>query len=185
MQYQRQRNHENLRNLDDGEEQNYMSDYNDDYEDEEFEGEILEYFEDEYQEYWRNQIVRAEWDGAQKLYELLEQNKLKKIYGEKTKLFLLADGESLLAFCVLAQKNPHKILFKKPWIDFLFTFPSQCKKGYAKLLINYASDCAKKDGYKKLYALAESEGFFEKCGFKLASEKQCSGKVLKIYNRPL
>jgi N-acetylglutamate synthase-like GNAT family acetyltransferase len=163
----------------------YINDNSKDYEDEEFEGEILEYFEDEYQEYWRSQIVRAEWEGAQKLYELLEQNKVKKIYGEKTKLFLLADGESLLAFCLLAQKNTHKILFKKPWIDFLFTFPSQCKKGYAKLLINHAAETAKNDGYKNLYVLSESEGFFEKCGFSLASQKQYSGKVLKIYNRPL
>lgn len=166
-----------------------MSEFNDEskeFEDyEEFEGEILEYFEDEYQEYWRSQIVRAEWAGAQELYKLLEENKLKKIYGQKSKLFLLADGESLLAFCLLSKKNMPKVFLKKPWINFLFTFPSQCKKGYAKLLINHAAEIAKKDGYKKIYAMTDAEGFFEKCDFSLDSEKQSAGKVLKIYSRTL
>lgn len=166
-----------------------MSEFNDEskeFEDyEEFEGEILEYFEDEYQEYWRSQIVRAEWAGAQELCKLLEENKLKKLYGKRAKLFLLADGESLLAFCLLSEKNMPKVFLKKPWINFLFTFPSQCKKGYAKLLINHAAEIAKKDGNKKIYAMTNAEGFFEKCDFSLDSEKQSAGKVLKIYSRTL
>jgi len=160
-----------------------MSDYN---ENEEFEGEILEYFEDQYQEYWRSQIKRGEWDKAEELFRLLEENKLKPLYGEDAKLYLLADGESLLSFCLFAPKNDVGLFFKKPSLDYIFTFPSHRKKGYAKLLINYAAEALRNDGFDKLYISTQLKGFCEKCDFKLEkTKKQKKGNVLNIYKRTL
>jgi len=162
-----------------------MSNFNE-MDEEEFEGEILEYFEDSYQEYWRSQIKRAEWDKAEELFELLEKNKLKALYGENSKLYLFADGESLLAFCLFAQKKEVGLFRKKPALDYIFTFPSHRKKGYASLLINHASEAMRNDGYDKVFISTELKDFAEKCGFNLEKTKnQKNGKVLNIYKRTL
>ena len=97
-------------------------------EDEEFEGEILEYFEDEYQEYWRNEIRRGEWDKAENLSAELEDGSFIAKYGENSKLFMLCDGESLLSFCAYCEKSDFAENIG-PCADYLFTFPSSNPKG--------------------------------------------------------
>lgn len=139
--------------------------------DEELEFEILEYFDDEYKEYWRNEIKRAEFSESEYLYKLLNENQLKNTFGEKTKLYMLTDGESLISFCVLAQKNESgetpTSLSETGWIKFLFTFPSYRNQNYQKKLIEEVMTFAQEMGYSSLKVISDDKSFFESLGFSL------------------
>jgi len=66
---------------------------------------ILDYFKDSYQEYWRSQILRLEWDGAEELVAMLEKNEFAAKVGENAGLFIMADGESLISLCIVNDVN--------------------------------------------------------------------------------
>lgn len=66
---------------------------------------ILDYFKDSYQEYWRSQILRLEWDGAEELVSMLEKNEFAAKVGENAGLFIMADGESLISLCIVNDMN--------------------------------------------------------------------------------
>lgn len=140
-------------------------------EDEELEFEILEYFEDEYQEYWRNEIKRAEFSDSEYLYKLLNENELKNTFGEKSKLYMLTDGESLISFCVLAQKNnsgnDFNTSLETGWINFLFTFPSYRNQKYQNILVDEVCNFAKEIGYSSINVISEDKSFFESLGFSI------------------
>lgn len=154
-------------------------------EDDEFEGEILEYFEDDYQEYWRNEIKRSDWDDGQKLGKILDENKMKEIYGESTKIYMLADGESLLAYCVLSEKNEFDCSYS-PWISYVYTSASNRNKGYAKMIIDHACQEAKSNGAEKIYAAAKDNTFVEKMLFSFVDDiKVCDDQIIKIYSKVL
>ena len=146
--------------------------------DEDFEGEILEYFQDEYQEYWRNEIRRGEWTGAEELADLLENNKFKEIYGENSKLYMLCDGESLLSFCALVEKDCAENCNFSPAIKFVFTFPSHRNNGYASMLIDQACEDAAGDGAEKVYMATELKEFCEKLGFTQSTENGKQGDII-------
>ena len=156
--------------------------------DEELEYEMLEYFDDEYQEYWRNEINRGDWEGCQRLHDLLESNKLKELCGQNTKLFLMADGESILSMCMLSEKHNDELNENdfSPWIGYVFTFPSSRGKGCAKTVIEYACRQAKADGAKQIHVLSELNCFYEKLGFEaVKTVLTIQGKNKTVYKKDL
>ncbi len=88
--------------------------------------EVLNYFEDSYQEYWRQQMLRTDWPDAKTLVKILEDGTFFEKFGENAKLLLLADGETLISYCVATSDGE---------VKFLFTFPSYRGKGCAKKLL--------------------------------------------------
>ena len=132
---------------------------------------IIEYFEqtNEVQNYLREQIVQADWRAAKYLYEVLEAEKLKEQYGESTRLLLLIEDDKLLAFCTLAERD--EIVEEetepgmKPWIGFVYTYPTHRGKRYSEKLIRYACRLAREDGYEKVYLSSNEVGLYEKYGF--------------------
>lgn len=158
---------------------------------------IIEYFEQttELQKYLREQIVQGDWRAAKYLYEVLEQGKLKKRYGESTRLLLLVEDDPLgipaevsrkvsegaapeekgsqasevLAFCTLAERDEiaeeEAEPGMKPWIGFVYTYPEQRGNRYSEKLIRDACELAMKDGYEKVYLSSNEVGLYEKYGF--------------------
>lgn len=132
---------------------------------------IIEYFEQtsQLQRYLREQIVQGDWRAAKYLYEVLEAEKLKAQYGESTRLLLLMEEDKLLAFCTLAERD--EIVEEetepdmKPWIGFVYTYPTHRGKRYSEKLIRYACCLAKQDGYGKVYLSSNEVGLYEKYGF--------------------
>ena len=132
---------------------------------------IIEYFEQtkELQKYLREQIVQGDWRAAKYLYEVLEAEKLKAQYGESTRLLLLMEEDKLLAFCTLAERD--EIVEEetepgmKPWIGFVYTYPTHRGNRYSEKLIRYACCLAKQDGYGKVYLSSNEVGLYEKYGF--------------------
>lgn len=72
--------------------------------------EILDYFEDDYKEYWREQMLRTDWEGAGELVKLLEDEKFFEELGEGARLLMLTDGESLISYAAWDGKGDVKYL---------------------------------------------------------------------------
>ncbi|MCH5201063.1 MAG: GNAT family N-acetyltransferase [Oscillospiraceae bacterium] len=128
---------------------------------------IIDYFEQpqERQEYWQEEIAKGDWRAAEFLHEQLKNNNVKPRYGETTRLLLLTEGEELLAFCDLAEKDEIETDLT-PWIGFVYTFPDHRGHRCSQKLINHALSLAASDGYKRVYISSNEVGLYEKYGFK-------------------
>lgn len=98
---------------------------------------IIDYFEDDYQEYWREQINRSDWKGASKLFDLLSQEKFRDLYGEGAKLFLVTDGETLICYCALVEKTPELGEETSPLLCYMYTFEEYRGNGFMNELVDY------------------------------------------------
>ena len=128
---------------------------------------IIDYFEQtqERQEHWKTEIAKGDWRAAKFLYEQLQNNNVKARYGESTRLFLLTEGEELLAFCTLAEHDEIETDLT-PWIGFVYTFPRHRGNRCSEKLIKHALELAKSDGHKQVYISSNEVGLYEKYGFK-------------------
>lgn len=148
--------------------------------------EIINYFEDDYSDYWREQIQRSGWPATDFLCSLLEKESFFNTLGEDSKLFLMTDGESLISFCTLSQKDDIANTELSPWIGFIYTFKEYRGFGCASRLINHVCEIAKKQGHKNIYISTEEIGLYEKFGFTfLESAKDVNGKESRIYTKKL
>lgn len=89
--------------------------------------EIINYFEDDYKEYWQEQILRTDWEPAKELVAKLKDNSLLNENGQNSKLLMLTDGETLISYCFADENNE---------IKYLYTFESYRNNGCAKKLID-------------------------------------------------
>ena len=84
---------------------------------------VKEYFSLEQKEFWLEQIKKSDWGAGQFLYELLRDNKLKEMCGERTIVLLLIEDDKLIAFCTLAEKDDIQPTDLTLWVGFVYTFP--------------------------------------------------------------
>ena len=144
---------------------------------------IIDYFEQsqEWQEYWKKEIAKGDWVAAKFLYEQLQNNNVKARYGESTRLFLLTEGEELLAFCDLAERDEMETDLT-PWIGFVYTFPKHRGNRHSEKLIKHALELAKSDGHKQVYISSREVGLYEKYGFKpLQKMKDVWGDETQVF----
>ena len=125
---------------------------------------IIDYFADDQQERWLNQIRHSDWRAGQYLYELLCSGRLKALCGEKTRLLLLAEGEELVSFCTYAEKDDIRDPSLTPWVGFVYTFPAHRGKRRMGKLLEHAYALAREDGYPCIYISTREEGLYEKYG---------------------
>jgi len=116
------------------------------------------------QKLWADRIRLCDWGAAKLLADLVEQEKIHELLGDGS-LFIIADGDNLVSFCTLTQKDciSDDTLF--PWIGFVFTAPEYRGNRYSGRLIDYACDKAKEQGYKNVYIATDHIGLYEKYGF--------------------
>ena len=126
---------------------------------------IIEYFATDNQAYWLSQIGKSDWVAGQFLYELLKNEKLQQYSGDKTKVFMLVDGEALISFCTLSNKDDIEQTDLRPWIGFVYTFPQYRGHRYIGKLLNYAKEMARAKGLSNIYVSTDQEGIYEKYGF--------------------
>lgn len=125
---------------------------------------ITEFFTSGDREHWLNQIRRCDWRGGRYLYELLRDHRLKELYGEKTVVLLLTDGDRLLSFCTYAERDDIPDPALTPWVGFVYTFPEYRGKRRMGKLLERAYALAKADGCGCLYICTREEGLYEKYG---------------------
>lgn len=96
---------------------------------------IIEYYSCGDQGSYLSQIKQSDWGAGQYLYELLRDGSLKALCGENTRVLMLTEGEKLMAFCTLADKDDIQPTELSPWIGFVYTFPKYRGKRLAGYLL--------------------------------------------------
>ena len=143
---------------------------------------IIEYYNAENKEYWLSKIKESDWGAGQFLYELLKNQKLKDFVGENTKVLMLVDGEKLVSFCTLADKDDIQPTELTPWIGWVYTFPEYRGHRYVGRLLNYAEELAKLNGMGNIYISTNHSGLYEKYGYEFFEMmKDIHGEDSRVY----
>lgn len=148
--------------------------------------EIIEYHEADNREYWLGRIKECDWRAGKYLYTLLSEDRLRKEYGESTRLFLLTDKTELVSFCTLAEKDEIPDTVLAPWVGFVYTFPQYRGKHYFGMLLDRACRQAKNDGRDCVYISTEEIGLYEKYGCEhIADMTDRHGGRSRIYRKDI
>lgn len=144
--------------------------------------EVREFYSLTDKTYWIDQIKKSDWRAGQSLYNLLSEDKFKKVCGEHAKVFLLTDNQSLLSFCTLVDVDDIRDTDLHPWVGFAYTFPQYRGHRYLGILLNFAYETAKNDGASYLYISTEEIGLYEKYGYTfIKMMMDANGKDSRIY----
>ena len=148
---------------------------------------VAEYFalEAPEQARWRAAIAGADWRAARYLHELLTQGTLRARCGASTRLLLGIEGDSLAAFCTLAERDEVETALT-PWIGFVYTFPGFRGRRLAGCLIEHACALARAAGFDRVYVSTDAVGLYEKYGFAfLRMMPDENGRPCRVYSRAL
>lgn len=146
---------------------------------------ILKFSQLQNKDKWIEKIRNCDWTAAKLLADLLEQDRFHRVLGEGS-LFIISDGENLVSFGTLTQKDCILDDGLFPWIGFVFTVPEYRGCRYSGELIDFACDEAKKQGYDKVYIATDHIGLYEKYGFEyLENHIDIYGTDSRIYCRNL
>jgi len=137
------------------------------------------------QKQWIDKIRACDWSAAKFLANLLEQDKFHEVLGEGN-LFLMVEEENVVAFCTLTRKDciDDDSLF--PWIGFVFTSQEYRGQRYSGVVIDYACNKAKEQGFDTVYLATDHIGLYEKYGFSyIESRMDVYNEMSRIYCRKL
>ncbi len=147
---------------------------------------IIDYFIATDQPHWLAQIQKSDWSAGQYLHDLLKNDTLKTLVGEKTHLFLLVDEGELISFCTLAEKDDVQPTELTPWLGWVYTFPEHRGHRYAEKLLAHAESVAKQEGAQCVYISTNHQGLYEKYGYSfLCTATDVSGEATKVYQKYL
>ena len=148
--------------------------------------EIVEYCFGE--EKFLTQIERCEWRAAKYLAHLLKEDKLQTALGGGGKLYLLTEGDTLVSFITLSERDCISVseCAKTPWLGFFHTAPEYRGKRLGKMLIDHACDCAHEKGYHRIYIATDHIGLYEKYGFTyLKNATDIYGEDSRVYYKDI
>lgn len=147
---------------------------------------ILEYFSLENKDYWLSKIQECDWGAGQFLYELLRKNELKGLVGERTRVLMLTEGDELISFCTLAEKDDIQPTDLTPWIGWIYTFPAFRGHRHAGKLLEQTENLAREDGVTNVYISTNHDGLYEKYGYEFYKiMKDIEGEDSKVYTKRL
>lgn len=134
---------------------------------------------------WIIKIRECDWSAAKFLAALLRQNSFHEMLGSGS-LYIMVDGENLVSFCTLTQKDCIDDDRFFPWIGFVFTVPEYRGHRYSGELIELACNEAKKQGYDRVYIATDHIELYEKYGFKyIENRTDIYGEESRVYYRKL
>lgn len=144
--------------------------------------EILEFYCADNKAYWLEKIKESDWGAGQYLYKLLNEQKLKQLVGENTKVLMLVDGEKLVSFCTFADKDDIQPTELTPWIGWVYTFPDYRGNRYAGKLLKHAEALAVQAGMRNIYISTNHDGLYEKYGYEFfRMMKDVNGEDSRVY----
>lgn len=145
---------------------------------------IIEYFSTDNKEYWLSQIKESDWGAGRYLHKLLQEQKLKQLVGENTKVLMLVDEEKLVSFCTFADKDDIQPTELTPWIGWVYTFPAYRGHRYSGKLLEHAEALAEEAGMQNIYISTNHEGLYEKYGYEFFQiMKDVDGEDSRVYVR--
>ena len=147
--------------------------------------EIFDYFENADKGHWADEIGKCDWAAAKLLKNFLDKNEFSEKLGQG-KLLIMADGERLVSFLTLAERDCVDDNLMKPWIGFVFTVPDYRGKRFSEKLIDYACGIARNNGAQRVYIATDHVGLYEKFGCEfIGSRVDIYGEESRIYTRKL
>lgn len=146
---------------------------------------ILNYFTCDNRPHWLAAIAANEWRAAKFLANLLEKGEFHQNVGEGT-VYLLTEGDDLVSFLTLAQRDCVDAPEYAPWIGFVHTAPEYRRHGHIGQLIDHACAAAREHGAARVYLCTDHVGLYEKYGFTyLENRVSIYGEESRIYIRDL
>ena len=147
---------------------------------------IIDYFTTEDKAHWLAEIEKCDWDAGQYLHDLLLSDSLKELVGENTRVLLLTEGEKLISFCTLAEKDDIQPTDLTPWIGFVYTCPADRGQGYAEKLMRHAEALAGEDGAAGVHVSTNHVGLYERYGYTFfGMMKDVGGEDSRVYVKHL
>lgn len=147
---------------------------------------IINYFDSVRREHWLEEIKKCDWAAGAFLYELLTEGRLFEMAGEDTQLLLLTDGDELISFCTLAERDDIPDCTLTPWVGFVYTFPRHRGHHRFGLLLEEAGRRAKEKGRQEIYISTDHIGLYEKYGCEFLTEmKDMHGSMSRVYVKRL
>ena len=144
---------------------------------------IIDYFQSENQAHWLGQIAAYEWRAAQFLSELLTKGTFHQAVGKGT-LFLLIDGDQLVSFVTLAERDCVDAPDLTPWVGFVHTAPEYRGHRHVGKLLDHACAVARQHGAARVCLCTDHVGLYEKYGFSyLENRVSIYGEDSRIYIR--
>lgn len=144
---------------------------------------IIDYFKDDRQQHWLAQIRQYEWRAALFLAQLLMEGTFHEALGPGT-LYLLTDGDALVSFLTLAQRDCIDDAALSPWIGFVHTAPAYRGHRYVGRLLDHAVRIAGVHGAKQVYICTDHIGLYEKYGFTYMENRiSIYGEDSRVYLR--
>lgn len=125
---------------------------------------IIDYYQSDRQSHWLGQIRRVEWRAARLLEKLLAEGTFHEVLGRGT-LYLLTDGDALVSFLTLAERDCIDAPALRPWIGFVHTAPEYRGRRCAGVLLEHAVKVAGQHGAAQVYICTDHLGLYEKYGF--------------------
>lgn len=125
--------------------------------------EIIDYFKSDKPAYWLAEIKKSDWRAAPTLARFIEENSFHDNLGDGT--LLLADGDRLVSFVTLAQRDCIDDDALSPWIGFVYTFPEYRGHRHVGKLIRRCEEIAAENGVPKIFVCTDHVGLYEKYGF--------------------
>lgn len=116
-------------------------------------------------EIWLTKIGESDWRAGKYLFKILSEGSFNQQYGEKSKVFLLTQGNNLISFCSFSERDEIPDTELSPWIGFVYTFPAFRGKRRIGKLIEYIYRLAKNQGFKQLFISTDQKGLYENFGF--------------------
>lgn len=132
---------------------------------------IIDYFEREDREALAEQIGRGDWSAAKYLEKMLRQGRFQQEMGRGTVLLML-DGERIVSFLTLSQRDCIADDSLYPWVGFFYTFPQYRGRRHGGALLDHAAEEARKQGHKNLWLATEEVGLYEKYGFSYVENRR-------------
>lgn len=144
---------------------------------------IIEYFTGDHQPHWRTAIADNAWSAARFLAILLEKDEFHQHVGKGT-VYLLTEGDKLISFLTLTERDCIDAPEYTPWIGFVHTAPEYRGHRYIGKLIDHACAVAQKHGTQRVYLATDHVGLYEKYGFTyLENRMSIHGEDSRVYVR--
>ena len=125
---------------------------------------IVDYFHADNQPYWRSAIADNEWRAAKYLARKLENGEFHGEAGKGT-VYLLTEGDKLISFLTLTERDCIDAPEYAPWIGFVHTAPEHRGQRHIGKLIDHACVAAREQGAARVYLATDHVGVYEKYGF--------------------
>lgn len=144
---------------------------------------IIDYFKDDRQAHWLAQIAQYEWRAARFLAQLLAEGRFHSTLGQGA-LYLLTEGDDLVSFLTLAERDCIEAPEYAPWIGFVHTSPEYRGRRCAGKLIDHAVSMAGQHGAERVFICTDHVGLYEKYGFiYLENRMSIYGEDSRVYVR--